>query len=91
MVTSVASLQEGVISPNSTVYDTVSFTKAPSYGSPRCWSSSSHGNLTVAGALEHSCNVFFYEMGYRLGNGHNGRVNDSGGLARLKKYADMFV
>lgn len=90
MVTSVASLQEGVISPNSTVYDTVSFTKAPSYGSPRCWSSSSHGNLTVAGALEHSCNVFFYEMGYRLGNGHNGRVNDSGGLARLKKYADMF-
>ena len=29
-------------------------------------------------------------MGYRLGNGHNGRVNDSGGLARLKKYADMF-
>lgn len=50
MVTSVASLQEGVISPNSTVYDTVSFTKAPSYGSPRCWSSSSHGNLTVAGS-----------------------------------------
>ena len=90
MVTSVASLQEGLITPSSTVYDTVTFTKAPAYGSPRCWSSSSHGNLTVSGALEHSCNVFFYEMGYRLGSGHNGRVNDKGGLARLKKYADMF-
>lgn len=90
MVTSVASLQEGLITPGSTVYDTVTFTKAPAYGSPRCWSSSSHGNLTVSGALEHSCNVFFYEMGYRLGSGHNGRVNDKGGLARLKKYADMF-
>ena len=65
MVTSVASLQEGLITPSSTVYDTVTFTKAPAYGSPRCWSSSSHGNLTVSGALEHSCNVFFYEMGYR--------------------------
>ncbi|WP_337935721.1 penicillin-binding transpeptidase domain-containing protein, partial [Jutongia sp.] len=54
MVTSVASLQEGLITPSSTVYDTVTFTKAPAYGSPRCWSSSSHGNLTVSGALEHS-------------------------------------
>lgn len=90
MVSSVAALEEGVISPGGTVYDSVVFNKAPAYGSPRCWSSSSHGNLTIAGALEHSCNVFFYEMGYRLGNGHNGRVNDSTGLARLKKYADMF-
>jgi penicillin-binding protein 2 len=46
--------------------------------------------MTVSTAIENSCNVFFYEMGYRLGGGHNGNVNNSKGLERLKKYAQMF-
>lgn len=31
-----------------------------------CWKEEGHGSLTVAGALEHSCNVFFYQTGRRL-------------------------
>lgn len=88
VVSSVAALEEGVTTPGETIYDRVSYDKI--YGSPRCWSSSSHGNVNVVSAIENSCNYFFFEMGYRLGNGHNGNVNNNKGLERLKKYADMF-
>ncbi len=37
----------------------------------KCWiydtTGSGHGELTVAGALKHSCNYFFYETGRRIG------------------------
>ncbi len=33
----------------------------------RCWASDGHGPQTVADALEHSCNIFFYQTGRRLG------------------------
>ncbi len=32
-----------------------------------CWNRVDHGRLNVSQALTESCNVFFYEMGYRLG------------------------
>ncbi len=32
-----------------------------------CWKQDGHGSQTVADALEHSCNVFFYQTGRRLG------------------------
>lgn len=32
---------------------------------PTCLSA--HGNLTVLDALKHSCNIFFYELGYNVG------------------------
>ena len=33
----------------------------------RCWNASGHGYLDLAGALAHSCNVFFYQVGVRVG------------------------
>ena len=33
----------------------------------RCWRKEGHGPQTVREALEHSCNVFFYNTGHRLG------------------------
>ena len=90
MLSSIAALEEGIISTGTTVHDKVTFTKAPGYGTPKCWSSSSHGNLNVSTALENSCNYFFYNVGYMLGNGSGGSVNDSKGLDRLEKYAEMF-
>jgi len=32
----------------------------------QCWLSEGHGDQTVVQALEHSCNVFFYQVGRRL-------------------------
>ncbi len=90
MLSSIAALEEGILSTGTTIHDKVTFSKAPGYGTPKCWSSSSHGNVNVSTALEHSCNYFFYNVGYMLGNGSGGSVNDSKGLDRLEKYAEMF-
>lgn len=88
MVTAVAALEEGIISPNDTVqclglYDKISPVA-------RCWIyPSSHGSLNVSEAIRHSCNYFFYEMAYRLGIDETGAYNSELGLSKLKKYAEM--
>lgn len=33
----------------------------------RCWNPSGHGHQDLAGALAHSCNVYFYQVGLRIG------------------------
>jgi penicillin-binding protein 2 len=33
----------------------------------RCWEKRGHGNVTLAQALEKSCNVYFYQLALRLG------------------------
>ena len=33
----------------------------------RCWDASGHGHQDLAGALAHSCNVYFYQVGLRIG------------------------
>ena len=32
----------------------------------RCWSTSGHGDLTLAEAIHHSCDVYFYQLGLKL-------------------------
>ncbi len=89
VLTSVAGLEEGVITPSTSIYDHVRFDKINP--SPSCWKKTGHGTLHVSTALEASCNYFYYNVGYFLGYGNSkGAVSDTKGLARLKKYADMF-
>jgi len=65
-----AALMEGEINTSERINCTGSYKKyAPSY-SPGCstWPHSNYGtNLNVREAIADSCNVFFYEMGDRLG------------------------
>lgn len=88
VVSAVTALEENIIDPGTTIHDGVKFKKI--VPSPKCWSSVSHGNLNVSGAIEVSCNYFFYDVGYRLSGITNGQVNNNRGLNRLKKYAEMF-
>lgn len=89
MVIATTALEEGVIGPYSTVHDGVQFTKINKPW-PKCWSTYSHGSINVSQAIQHSCNYFFYEMGYRLGNGHSNVVDNEKGLNRIKKYASKY-
>lgn len=89
MVTATTSLEEGIINPYSTVHDGVQFQKINKPW-PKCWSTYSHGTINVSQAIQHSCNYFFYEMGYRLGNGRGTVVDNEKGLSRLKKYASKY-
>lgn len=89
MVTATTCLEEGIINPYSQVGDKVQFSKINKPW-PKCWSTVSHGNINVTQAIQHSCNYFFYEMGYRLGNGRSNIVDNERGLNKLKKYADKY-
>lgn len=33
----------------------------------RCWNRTGHGALDMAGAIQHSCNVYFYQLGLKIG------------------------
>jgi len=68
MVTSLAGLDRGKITPDSTITDQGKYTKYEGY-QPVCWiyPYGTHGTLNVVGALENSCNYFYYVLGDRLG------------------------
>ncbi len=89
MVTATTALEEGIINPYTQIKDNVQFSKINKPW-PKCWSSVSHGKINVTQAIQHSCNYFFYELGYRLGNGKKNIVNNEKGLATLEKYAEKY-
>ena len=66
MVTALAGLWSGGISPDTYIHDETRYTAYPDY-QPRCWSSVSHGDVNVELALQHSCNYFFYWLGDHIG------------------------
>lgn len=89
MVVATAALEEGVITPYSTVTDHTVFDKYQP-NPPKCWSKYSHGTINVSQAIQHSCNYFFYEMGYQLSGQTGSSINHERGLKKLKKYADIY-
>ena len=67
MVTAFAGLRSGAITRYSTVNCTGLFTKYSDYIA-HCWVyPDSHGVLDVVGAIQNSCNVFFYWLGDKIG------------------------
>ena len=89
MVSSAAGLEENVISAGTLIscsgpYKNVS-------PSPKCWIyPGGHGNLNVVQAIGHSCNNFYYDVGFRLGLLCNGTYSSAQGTDLLAKYAKMF-
>lgn len=80
MVTAMAALEEGYLTPETQILDTGRYTyyKSPQ---PQCWlyrqEKRTHGLETVSEAIEDSCNVFFYDAGRRVG------IETLGDYARL--------
>jgi len=71
MVTAVAALENGIISPTTRIHTKGIYTYyAPSY-TPKCWIynqyGGTHGSINVSQALFHSCNYFFYDVGRQVG------------------------
>jgi len=65
LVTAAAGLAEGVITPDTIIY-------CPGYyrfgnRTYRCWKHSGHGAVDLKRALSESCDVYFYQVGQRLG------------------------
>lgn len=89
MVSATAGFKEGIINTTTTFVCNGQFNEIDP--PPRCWiyGRGSHGALNVTGAIKNSCNVFFYEMAYRLGM-VDGVYSSEAGLEKLQKYADMY-
>ncbi len=65
LVAAIAALNEGIITTHWTAY-------CPGYfriGRKviRCWKADGHGELNLLGAIKNSCNVFFYQLGLKIG------------------------
>ncbi|HUV50245.1 MAG TPA: penicillin-binding protein 2 [Anaerolineae bacterium] len=65
IITAIAGLEEGIINKDSTFYCQGHY----KFGDRdfRCWKKTGHGNVDVARALAESCDVFFYQVGQKLG------------------------
>lgn len=65
IVTAIAALNEGVITPDTKVTCTGGIT----YGKWQfgCWKKGGHGTISLHRAIVESCDVYFYEAGKRLG------------------------
>ena len=70
MLTSIAALESGVITPQTVIVDEGVYRYYDDY-QPRCWiyhsSGRTHGAQTVTDAVKNSCNYFYYEVGRLMG------------------------
>jgi len=75
-VTALAGLAEGVITPDTTFHCGGSL----QFGNRvyRCWKKGGHGAISFKRAVAESCDVYFYQVGQRLG------------VDRLARYANLF-
>jgi penicillin-binding protein 2 len=66
-VTSIAALEEGVISSGTTEWCPGSYSSPNDLADPpqkfNCWATDGHGTLDLIGALTQSCDVYFYNVG----------------------------
>ena len=87
VLSSIAGLSEGVVSPDDYYLCAGEFDLIEP--SAWCWNTYGHGGMNDELAIQNSCNVYFYHVGYNLAM-DNGYYNDAYGLQRLEKYADEF-
>ncbi len=76
MITTIAGLEEGVITPNT--YFACNAVFHLGGNKFRCWNVHGHGPVNAQYALTQSCDIFFYNVAWKLG------------INRLAKYAKMF-
>lgn len=89
MVSTIAGIEENVVTTEETIKCTGIFDRFAQVS--RCWVyPGAHGLLHAWEAIRHSCNVYFYETGYRLSIDEEGDYNANLGLEKLARYADMF-
>ena len=104
LLTAVAALESGIITPSSVIQDKGVYTFYE-YPQPRCWVwplGYTHGRINVSQAITVSCNYFFYEVGrltgiqtiddyasqFGLGRSTGIEIGDSSGALASPAYAE---
>ncbi len=76
IITAIAGLEEGVITPDTTINCGGAYTVGKT--TFRCWEKHGHGSVNLKRALKESCDVYFYQLGEKLG------------VDRIARYAKAF-
>ncbi len=76
IITALAGLEEGVVNDHSSVVCTGSYEMGNS--TFRCWNKHGHGTVSLRRSLKDSCDVYYYQLGEKLG------------VDRIAKMADRF-
>ena len=88
LITTTAGLEEGVIDLGTTfecngVFDLIETPLS-------CWYKEGHGQLNIIGGIQNSCNVYFSNVAYLLGQNENGVWSDSLSLSKQQNYAKLY-
>lgn len=75
MVTATAGLETGIVEPEDTIVDRGAYWRVEP---KKCWKAGGHGVVNLTRAIAVSCNVYFYDLGYRTG------------IDTLNKYAALY-
>lgn len=67
LVVALAALEEGIIKPETKFRCGGAFRLSGRNATFRCWRGGGHGTLDLVDAIKHSCNVYFYQSGMKLG------------------------
>jgi penicillin-binding protein 2 len=67
LVTAIAALRNGAATPETTVNCSGSITIGKNNQVIRCWNRKGHGNVDLRRAIKESCDVWFYQVGLKLG------------------------
>ncbi len=78
IITTAAGLQEGFVIPEEKLECTGEMTLGTYNQVFRCWKKDGHGKISLATAIAQSCDVYFYQLGLRLG------------VTRIANYAKKF-
>ncbi len=81
IITAIAGLESGVITPNTQLRCTGAFP----YGNRdfRCWKQGGHGSLSLHRAIVESCDIYFYQVGLKVGVDLIAHYANAFGLGKL--------
>jgi len=93
VVDAIAGLEEGIITPYETFFCDGSF--KPSVATDEtvwnCWSTDGHGSLSLVDAITQSCDVYFYNVGYRFYAANGTPLADWARRLGMEKYTGIDV
>lgn len=89
-LSSIIAMEEHVVNPGEIIYCKGIYDFFDQ--EKKCWVyPAGHGQMDVINAIGNSCNVFFYDVGFRLAtNLFTENYDESRGIERMTKYAKLF-
>lgn len=77
-----AFLESGKVTENTKVYDPGFFLLPNSERRAHCWKRRGHGPMDLKGAIQQSCDTYYYKLSYDIGIDHMSRFGEMFGLGQ---------